>query len=146
MQSWWPTCFVLCAWLQSVPMQTRILGNSDLELTPVGFGTWAIGGDDWGMGWGPQDEADSVSAILEGLESGINWIDTAHAYGFGVAEEVVGKALKEWPEPVIIATKCGVLPNADRTPPPHSPNPISGRVDDVSPTPSHAAGDLLPLH
>jgi aryl-alcohol dehydrogenase-like predicted oxidoreductase len=97
-------------------MQTRVLGNSDLELTPVGFGTWAIGGDDWGMGWGPQDEADSVTAILEGLEAGINWIDTAHAYGFGVAEEVVGKAVKEWGRPVILATKCGVLPNADRTP------------------------------
>jgi aryl-alcohol dehydrogenase-like predicted oxidoreductase len=97
-------------------MQTRILGNSDLELTTVGFGTWAIGGDDWGMGWGPQDEADSVAAILEGLEAGINWIDTAHAYGFGVAEEVVGKAVKEWGRPVILATKCGVLPNADRTP------------------------------
>jgi aryl-alcohol dehydrogenase-like predicted oxidoreductase len=97
-------------------MQTRVLGNSDLELTPVGFGTWAIGGDDWGMGWGPQDEADSVAAILEGLEAGINWIDTAHAYGFGVSEEVVGKAVKEWGRPVILATKCGVLPNADRTP------------------------------
>jgi aryl-alcohol dehydrogenase-like predicted oxidoreductase len=68
------------------------------------------------MGWGPQDEADSVTAILEGLEAGINWIDTAHAYGFGVAEEVVGKAVKEWGRPVILATKCGVLPNADRTP------------------------------
>ncbi|SVD95957.1 uncharacterized protein METZ01_LOCUS448811, partial [marine metagenome] len=95
-------------------MQTRRLGNSDLELSPVGFGTWAIGGDDWGMGWGPQDEADSVAAILEGLEAGINWIDTAHAYGFGVSEEVVGKAVKEWGHPVILATKCGVLPNADR--------------------------------
>jgi len=97
-------------------MQTRILGNSNLELTPVGFGTWAIGGDDWGMGWGPQDEADSIAAILEGLESGVNWIDTAHAYGFGVSEEVVGKALKQWGKPVIVATKCGVLPNEDRTP------------------------------
>ena len=97
-------------------MQSRILGNTDLELTPVGFGTWAIGGDDWGMGWGPQDEADSIAAILEGLESGVNWIDTAHAYGFGVSEEVVGKAVKQWGKPVIIATKCGVLPNEDRTP------------------------------
>ena len=87
-----------------------------MELTPVGFGTWAIGGDDWGMGWGPQEEADSVAAILEGLESGVNWIDTAHAYGFGVSEEVVGKAVKQWGKPVIIATKCGVLPNEDRTP------------------------------
>ena len=97
-------------------MQTRRLGNTDLNFTPVGLGTWAIGGDDWGMGWGPQDEADSIAAILEALEAGINWIDTAHAYGFGLSEEVVGKAVKEWGQPVTVATKCGVLPNEDRTP------------------------------
>ena len=68
------------------------------------------------MGWGPQDEADSIAAILEALEAGINWIDTAHAYGFGLSEEVVGKAVKEWGQPVTVATKCGVLPNEDRTP------------------------------
>ncbi len=85
-------------------MQTRKLGNSDLELSPVGFGTWAIGGDDWGMGWGPQEDADSIAAIHEALENGINWIDTAHAYGFGKSEEVVGRALKEWSGEVIIAT------------------------------------------
>ena len=68
-------------------METRRLGNTDLDLTPVGFGTWAIGGGDWGMGWGPQEEKDSIGSILEGLESGINWIDTAHAYGFGLSEE-----------------------------------------------------------
>ena len=97
-------------------MQTRRLGNTDLNFTPVGLGTWAIGGDDWGMGWGPQDEADSIASILEALEAGINWIDTAHAYGFGLSEEVIGKAVKEWGQPVIFATKCGVLPNEDRTP------------------------------
>ena len=97
-------------------METRRLGNTDLDLTPVGFGTWAIGGGDWGMGWGPQEEKDSIGSILEGLESGINWIDTAHAYGFGLSEEIVGKALREWGQPVIVATKCGVLSNADKTP------------------------------
>ena len=97
-------------------MEIRRLGNTDLDLTPVGFGTWAIGGGDWGMGWGPQEEKDSIGSILEGLESGINWIDTAHAYGFGLSEEVVGKALREWGQPVIVATKCGVLPNDDKTP------------------------------
>jgi len=97
-------------------MHTRKLGNSDLELTPVGLGTWAIGGGDWGMGWGPQEENDSIAAILEGLEAGINWVDTAHAYGFGLSEEMVGKALREWGQPVIVATKCGVLPNTDKTP------------------------------
>ena len=97
-------------------METRRLGNTDLDLTPIGFGTWAIGGDDWGMGWGPQAEKDSIESILEGLEAGINWIDTAHAYGFGLSEVVVGKALKEWGQPIIVATKCGVLPNDDKTP------------------------------
>jgi aryl-alcohol dehydrogenase-like predicted oxidoreductase len=97
-------------------METRRLGNTDLDLTPIGFGTWAIGGGDWGMGWGPQAEKDSIGSILEGLEAGINWIDTAHAYGFGLSEVVVGKALREWGQPVIVATKCGVLPNDDKTP------------------------------
>lgn len=97
-------------------MQTRRLGNTDLDLTPVGFGTWAIGGGEWGMGWGPQAEKDSIESILEGLEAGINWIDTAHAYGFGLSEEVVGKAVKEWGQPVILATKCGVLPDENNFP------------------------------
>ena len=97
-------------------MRTKRLGNSDLELTPVGFGTWAIGGGEWGMGWGQQEEKDSIESILEGLESGINWIDTAHAYGFGLSEEIVGKAVKEWGESVIIATKCGVLPDKNNFP------------------------------
>jgi aryl-alcohol dehydrogenase-like predicted oxidoreductase len=97
-------------------MQTRRLGNSDLNLTPVGFGTWAIGGGEWGMGWGPQTEKDSIESILEGLEAGINWIDTAHAYGFGLSEEMVGKAVKEWGEAVVIATKCGVLPDENNFP------------------------------
>ena len=97
-------------------MQTRRLGNSDLNLTPVGFGTWAIGGGEWGMGWGPQTEKDSIESILEGLEAGINWIDTAHAYGFGLSEKMVGKAVKEWGEAVVIATKCGVLPDENNFP------------------------------
>ncbi|OEU45044.1 MAG: hypothetical protein BBJ60_07045 [Desulfobacterales bacterium S7086C20] len=91
-------------------MEKRQLGDTDLELTVIGLGTWAIGGGDWAMGWGPQDERDSVEAILEAFEKGINWIDTAAAYGFGRSEEAVGKAMKEWGEPIIIATKCGVLP------------------------------------
>jgi len=91
-------------------MKKRKLGDTDLELTTIGLGTWAIGGGDWAMGWGPQGEKDSVETILEALENGINWIDTAAAYGFGCSEEAVGKATQEWGEPVIIATKCGVLP------------------------------------
>ena len=98
-------------------MQKRKLGNSDLELSPIGLGAWAIGGDDWGMGWGPQEDADSIATIHEALDCGINWIDTAHAYGFGKSEEVVGRAVKEWSGgEVVIATKCGVLPNEVRFP------------------------------
>jgi aryl-alcohol dehydrogenase-like predicted oxidoreductase len=86
-------------------------------LTEIGLGTWAIGGGDWGMGWGKQDEQDSIASILEALDQGINWIDTAHAYGFGVAEVAVGKALKEFKDDqVIVATKCGVLPEDDNKP------------------------------
>lgn len=90
-------------------MRTRTLGNSDLNLTTIGLGTWAQGGSGWKAAWGPQDDRDSVEAIKQALDAGINWIDTAAVYGLGHAEEVVGQALKqipksEWP---IIATKCG---------------------------------------
>ncbi len=97
-------------------MKTRKLGNTDVELSVIGFGTWAIGGGNWGMGWGDQDEKDSIAAILEGLDQGINWIDTAHAYGFGESESAVGKAVKEYGGEVFVATKCGVLPKEDRSP------------------------------
>ena len=98
-------------------MKLNKLGNSDLLLSQIGMGTWAIGGGDWGMGWGDQDEKDSIQAIIEALEQGINWIDTAHAYGFGVSEEAVGKALREWKvDEIIVATKCGVLPQEDGKP------------------------------
>jgi aryl-alcohol dehydrogenase-like predicted oxidoreductase len=90
-------------------MRTRRLGNSELTLTTIGLGTWAQGGSGWKAAWGPQDDRDSVEAIKQALNAGINWIDTAAVYGLGHAEEVVGQALKqipksEWP---IIATKCG---------------------------------------
>ena len=97
-------------------MKTRKLGDTDLDMTIIGFGTWAIGGGNWGMGWGDQDESDSIAAIHEGLDQGINWIDTAHAYGFGESEEVVGRAVREYGGDVIVATKCGVLPDKDRSP------------------------------
>jgi aryl-alcohol dehydrogenase-like predicted oxidoreductase len=74
-------------------MQTRNLGNSDLAITPIGFGAWAIGGGGWAFGWGPQDDADSIASIHEALDCGINWIDTAAVYGLGHSEEVVAKAL-----------------------------------------------------
>lgn len=89
-------------------MLTKQLGNTDLELTRVGLGTWAIGGP-WQYGWGPQRDEDSKKAIREALDNGINWIDTAWAYGCGHSEEVIGEVLKEISEKPIIATKCGLI-------------------------------------
>jgi aryl-alcohol dehydrogenase-like predicted oxidoreductase len=90
-------------------MQTRKLGNSDLNITPVGFGAWAIGGAGWDFAWGAQEDADSIAAIHRALELGVNWIDTAAVYGMGHSEEVVARALKEWKgsRPYLF-TKCGM--------------------------------------
>jgi len=74
-------------------METRQLGKSDLNITPVGFGAWAIGGGDWAFAWGNQDDSASVAAIRHAVESGINWIDTAAVYGLGHSEETVAAAL-----------------------------------------------------
>jgi len=94
-------------------MQTRKLGNSNLNITPVGLGAWAIGGSGWKFAWGSQNDNDSVAAIHRALELGVNWIDTAAIYGLGHSEEVVGRALKDWrgPKPYIF-TKCGLRGNA----------------------------------
>jgi aryl-alcohol dehydrogenase-like predicted oxidoreductase len=91
-------------------MQKRRLGNTDLELTTVGLGTWAMGGP-WEYGWGPQDDDEAIGAILAALETGINWIDTAPAYGLGHSEELIRQALKQVSEKPLIATKCGILWN-----------------------------------
>src|ERR1700731_3229069 len=88
-------------------MQKQQLGNSDLQITAVGYGAWAIGGSGWEFGWGQQEDADSIAAIHRSLELGVNWIDTAAVYGVGHSEEVVARALKEWrgPRPHVF-TKC----------------------------------------
>jgi aryl-alcohol dehydrogenase-like predicted oxidoreductase len=88
-------------------MQTRKLGYSDLHLTTIGLGAWAIGGGGWAFGWGPQDDADSIAAIHRALDLGINWLDTAAVYGRGHSEEVVGRAIAGRRDEVIVATKCG---------------------------------------
>jgi aryl-alcohol dehydrogenase-like predicted oxidoreductase len=94
-------------------MQTRQLGNSDLKITPVGYGAWAVGGSGWQFAWGSQDDNDSIAAIHRALELGVNWIDTAAVYGLGHSEEVVARALKSWSgaRPYIF-TKCGLRWNA----------------------------------
>jgi aryl-alcohol dehydrogenase-like predicted oxidoreductase len=92
----------------------RTLGNSDLQLTPVGFGAWAIGGGDWAYAWGPQDDADSIAAIRRALECGVNWIDTAAVYGLGHSEEVVAKALEGVSQRPYVFTKCSLRWDAER--------------------------------
>ena len=92
-------------------MEKKKLGNSDLELTPIGFGAWAIGGGDWAFAWGPQDDNDSIAAIHKALDLGINWIDTAAVYGLGHSEEVVARALKTASQKPYVFTKCGLVWN-----------------------------------
>lgn len=90
-------------------MRTRRLGSTDLHLTVIGFGAWAIGGGGWAFGWGPQDDLESIAAIHRALDLGINWIDTAAVYGLGHSEEVVARAIVGCRKDVILATKCGLV-------------------------------------
>lgn len=87
-------------------MQTKRLGNSDLDLTPLGIGAWAMGGGGWKFAWGPQDDSQSIAAIHKALDAGLNWIDTAAIYGLGHSEEVVARALQDRPQKPYIFTKC----------------------------------------
>ena len=93
----------------------RTLGNSDLRLTPVGFGAWAIGGGNWEFAWGPQDDNESVGAIHRALDLGVNWIDTAAIYGLGHSEEIVGRALKSTSNKPFVFTKCSMRWHQDRS-------------------------------
>jgi aryl-alcohol dehydrogenase-like predicted oxidoreductase len=95
--------------------ELRTLGNSDLHLTPIGFGAWAIGGGNWEFAWGPQDDNESISAIHRALELGVNWIDTAAIYGLGHSEEVVAKALKGSSHKPYVFTKCSMRWHDDRS-------------------------------
>ena len=95
-------------------MKIRPLGASDLNLTPLGFGAWAIGGGGWAFGWGSQDDRESIAAIHEALDAGINWIDTAAVYGLGHSEEVVARALDGVKDRPYVFTKCGRVWNEQR--------------------------------
>lgn len=95
-------------------MQTQQLGDSDLNITSIGFGAWAIGGGDWAYGWGSQDDTESIGAIHRALDAGINWIDTAAVYGLGRSEEVVAKALKGRSNRPYLFTKCSMIWNENR--------------------------------
>jgi aryl-alcohol dehydrogenase-like predicted oxidoreductase len=96
----------------SLPLKT--LGNSDLHLTPIGFGAWAIGGGNWEFAWGAQEDSESIRAIHQALDEGINWIDTAAIYGLGHSEEIVGQAVKSSSHEPLVFTKCSMRWDNDR--------------------------------
>src|SRR5262245_13746966 len=87
-------------------METKILGNSDMNLTRIGVGAWAIGGSGWAFAWGAQDDNDSITAIRAAIDRGVNWIDTAAVYGLGHSEEIVGQAVRESGRKPFVFTKC----------------------------------------
>ena len=100
--------------MHQTALRTTQLGQTGLEITRVGFGAWAIGGGNWEFGWGPQDDEQSIAAIHRALERGVNWIDTAAAYGFGRSEQIVGRALEGVAERPFVFTKCSLLEGRDR--------------------------------
>jgi aryl-alcohol dehydrogenase-like predicted oxidoreductase len=95
--------------MQKTRLATAQLGNTGLEITRVGFGAWAIGGGGWEFGWGPQEDDESIATIHRALELGVNWIDTAAAYGFGRSERIVGRALAGLDQRPYVFTKCSLL-------------------------------------
>lgn len=97
----------------SSSFERRQLGRSDLHLTPIGFGAWAIGGGDWEFAWGAQEDEDSVRTIERALDRGLNWIDTAAIYGLGHSEEVVAQALRNSPHKPFVFTKCSMRWNVE---------------------------------
>jgi aryl-alcohol dehydrogenase-like predicted oxidoreductase len=122
-------------WQPATTLPTRRLGRTSMHITRVGFGAWAIGGPDWAVGWGAQDDAQSVAAIRHAVDAGINWIDTAAIYGLGHSEEVVRRALEVIPpsrRPYIF-TKCGLVwDDSNRLAPPRqvgAPESIRREVD-----------------
>jgi aryl-alcohol dehydrogenase-like predicted oxidoreductase len=94
-------------------MKTKQLGNSDMFITPIGFGAWAIGGVGWEFGWGDQNDHDSIAAIHRALDAGVNWIDTAAVYGLGHSEEIVASALQGVSNRPYVFTKCSMVWNED---------------------------------
>ena len=113
-------------------MERRRLGSSDIEITPIGFGAWAIGGGDWIYGWGPQDDDHSIAAIHRAaLDLGMNWIDTAAVYGLGHSEEVVARALADVPasKRPYVFTKCSLVWNGKRSGHPASPRSLRRELD-----------------
>src|SRR5271167_4678021 len=97
--------------MATTSLPTVALGRTDMDITRVGFGAWAVGGGGWAFGWGAQDDDASIGAIRHAVESGINWVDTAAVYGLGHSEEVVARALEGIPEAdrPLVFTKGGLV-------------------------------------
>lgn len=135
-----------------VDLPTRQLGRTDMTITRVGFGAWAIGGPDWAFGWGAQDDADSIAAIRHAVEGGINWIDTAGAYGLGHSEEVVAQAVSAYSDAdrPYVFTKCGLVWDpADRSKQPArigAPDSLRRDVEDSLRRLGVERIDLMQLH
>jgi aryl-alcohol dehydrogenase-like predicted oxidoreductase len=128
-------------------METRRLPGTDLEITPVGVGTAPIGsGRDWPVWWGPQDERDSIRAIQRALDLGVNWIDTAPFYGWGRAEEIVGRALEGRRDDVLVFTKCGTFPDESGSRMDLRPDSIRAEVDESLRRLRTDRLDLLQMH
>ncbi len=100
--------------MQTTQLKTTQLGSTGLGITRIGFGAWAIGGGGWEFGWGPQEDEQSIAAIQHALEQGVNWIDTAAAYGFGHSEEIVGRAIEGLSQRPYVFTKASLLEGPNR--------------------------------
>jgi aryl-alcohol dehydrogenase-like predicted oxidoreductase len=100
--------------MQQTQLRTSELGRTGMEITRIGFGAWAIGGGGWEFGWGPQQDEESIATIHRALEGGVNWIDTAAAYGFGRSEEVVGRAIAGLETRPYVFTKASQLEGPGR--------------------------------
>ena len=95
-------------------MKTKRLGNTTMEITSAGFGSWAIGGGNWAFGWGPQNDIDAIEAIRKAIDLGVNWIDTAAVYGLGHSEELVGQAIRDLAKKPYVFTKCSLVWDKNR--------------------------------
>src|SRR5258708_1207181 len=126
-------------------MPTKKLANAALQLSPIGFGAWAIGGGDWAFAWGDQDDNDSIAAIHKALELGINWIDTAAVYGLGHSEDVVARALKTTSHKPYIFTKSTMVWDEKREVT-NSQKQIRRECEDSLRRLNDEAADLYQLH
>jgi aryl-alcohol dehydrogenase-like predicted oxidoreductase len=131
-----------------IKVVTKKLGNSDLEISSVGFGAWAIGGAGWDFGWGHQEDSESVDAIIRALELGVNWIDTAAIYGLGHSEEIVAKALRRWKgKKPYVYTKCSMVwDNEKNITLSHNPDSIRKECENSLKRLNVASIDLFQIH